>query len=350
MELMEIAERLSCTLEGDGKVIISGLATLEDALPGDLSFLTNPKYLPRVKFTKASAIIAGPDCPPIDMPILRNANSYLTFAKAIELFYSRPPRKPYIHPTAWISESAVLGDDVSIKAFAYIGDGVILGNRSSIGENTTILEGAEIGEDTLIHSGVVVRENVFIGKRCIIQDNAVIGSDGFGFAKQDDGTWYKIPQVGKVVIGDDVEIGACSTIDRAALGKTSILNGTKIDNLVHIGHGSQIGNHSLLCAQVGLAGSTKVGNKVILAGQVGAAGHLTIGDGVMAVAQSGIPSSVDAGKVISGSPAIDQRLWLKTSALFPRLPELHKAVRRLEKKVDSLERTFNVRLEGNTEF
>ncbi|HEV8485136.1 MAG TPA: UDP-3-O-(3-hydroxymyristoyl)glucosamine N-acyltransferase [Blastocatellia bacterium] len=339
MRLDEIAERLSCTLQGDGEIEIRGVATLEDATEGDLSFLTNSKYLADAKRTMASAVIVGSDCPDLGRSLLRHKNPYLTFARAIEVFHSRPARQPFVHPSAWVSDRAVIGADVSIDAFTHVADGVIIEARVRIGSNCTIEEGARVGEGTTIHSGSVICHEVVIGRRCIIQPNSVIGADGFGYAKADDGTWYKIIQTGTVVLGDDVEIGACTTIDRATLGQTVVGEGTKLDNLVQIGHGSSVAKNSLLCAQVGLAGSTRIGSNVVLAGQVGSAGHLTIGDGAIVTAQSGVGDDVEPGKVVSGSPAFDNRKWLRSTASFTRLPEIHRAMRDLERRVAKLEPT-----------
>jgi UDP-3-O-[3-hydroxymyristoyl] glucosamine N-acyltransferase len=338
MELSVMAEKLGCTLRGTGGVQINGLATLERAQTGELSFLTNPKYYKAARESQASALIVGPDCPPLDVPLLVHPNPYLIFAKAIELFYQSPRALANIHPTAWIADTAQIGKDVSIGAYACIGSDAVIEDGVEIREHCVIYPRARVGAGSLLHSGVTLREDVAIGKRCIIQNHAVIGSDGFGFAKDDQNRWYKIPQVGRVIIEDDVEIGACSTIDRAALGETIVGSHTKVDNLVQIGHGSTIGTNSLICAQVGLAGTTRVGNDVILAGQVGTAGHLTIGDGVIAIAQTGIPHSVEPGRTISGSPFVDHKQWLKASAIYAKLPELHKTLRNLEKRLQGLER------------
>jgi UDP-3-O-[3-hydroxymyristoyl] glucosamine N-acyltransferase len=344
MNLREIANELGCTIEGDESITIIGVSTLEDAKEGEISFFVNPKYFNKAKTTRASAIITGNDTPPLARALLRHSNPYLTFAKAIELFHPVEPNEPFIHSTAWIADSARIGQGVSIGAFSFVGENVIIKDSVDIRERCTIHSGASIGEETLIHSGCVIRERVVIGKRCIIQNNAVIGSDGFGYARQEDGRWYKILQSGTVIIEDDVEIGACATIDRATLGETRIARGTKIDNLVQVGHGCSIGNDVLLCAQVGLAGSTRVGNHVILAGQVGAGGHLTIGDGVMATAQSGIANSVPPGEMISGSPSVSHKDWLKGSAAFARLPKIQKTVRELEHRLTELEKSHKVTL------
>ena len=337
MKLAEVADRLSCKLEGDGSIDIVGVATLERAREGDLSFLTNSKYQTEAKRTGASALLVGTDYPAMSMALLRHENPYLAFAKAVEIFFRSPAISPSIHPTAWISDTAVIGQNVFIGPLSYIGERVVLGDEVRILARCTIQEGAQVGKGTLLHSGCVLREGVVVGRNCIIQNNAVVGSDGFGYAKESNGEWYKIIQSGTVIVEDDVEIGACSTIDRATLDETRVQRGTKIDNQVHIGHGCSIGIDNLLCAQVGLAGSTRTGAGVVLTGQVGAAGHLTIGDGAIATPQTGIASSVNAGVIVSGAPAIDHKSWLKSSAAFSRLPELQKTVRKLESRIAALE-------------
>jgi len=337
MRLSEIAGQFDCELDGDGGIEITGVATLELAGQGDLSFLTNSKYLNDARRTKASAIIVSLDCPQLEFPLLRHSNPYLVFAKAIEIFFGSTPDIPEIHPTAWIADTARLGKGVAIGAYTYIGDRAVIEDRVVIKSGCAVYGGASIGEATIIHAGCVIRENVTVGKRCIIHSNSVIGSDGFGFARQEDGSWYKILQVGNVMLEDDVEIGACTTVDRGTLSETRVSKGTKVDNLVQIGHGSIIGSDNLICAQVGLAGSTRTGKNVVLAGQVGAVGHLTIGDGAMVTAQSGVPGSVEAGKIISGSPAIENKDWLRSTAAFAKLPKILKAVRDLERRVSRLE-------------
>lgn len=337
MKLNELAQRLQCHLEGDGEIEIDGVATLESARTGQISFLTNPKYFTEAQTTTASAIIVGLDCPALEKPLLKHENPYLIFAKVLEIFFPESATEAHIHPTASIDESATIGQQVSIGAYSVIGSQVVIEDGVRIDSHCVIYADVKIGEKTILYSGCSIRERVIIGKRCIVQNNVVIGSDGFGFAKQKDGSWYKILQVGNVVIEDDVEIGSGTTIDRGTLGETRIGRGTKIDNLVQIGHGSLIGEDSLICAQVGLAGSTKVGNRVILAGQVGAAGHLTIGDDAIATPQTGIPNSVEPGKIISGSPAVDHRVWLKSSAVIARLPEMQKTIRKLDSRISHLE-------------
>jgi UDP-3-O-[3-hydroxymyristoyl] glucosamine N-acyltransferase len=337
VKLAEIANSLSCDLEGDGSKDIIGVATLENACDGDLSFFTNPKYQNAAKHSRASAILVDRDCPPMDVALLRHENPYLAFAKAVELFHTQTPARPFVHPLACVADTAVVGDGAYLGPYAYVGEQVVLGKHVVIQARCTVHEGAEIGDRTLIHSGSVVRERVVIGKNCVIQNNAVIGSDGFGYARQSNGEWYRIIQTGTVIIEDNVDIGACATIDRPTLGETRIKRGTKIDNLVHVGHGCIIGADNLLCAQVGLAGSSKTGTGVVLTGQVGVAGHLTIGDGTIVTPQSGIANSVESGRTISGSPAIDHNKWLRSSAAFSRLPDTQRTVRSLESRVSSLE-------------
>lgn len=338
MQLFEIAQRLGCILEGDPTTEITGVAGLEEAEAGQLTFLANPKYTQRFATTAASAAIVAKDFQsPIAIPLLRHQNPYLTFARALELFYSPPATQPGIHPTAIIDPTAKLGSGCSIGAYVVIGADVQIGDNTTIYPNCTIYAGAKIGSNVTIHSNCTIREYVVVGDRSILQNHVVLGGDGFGYAKQEDGTWYKIVQSGTVVLEEDVEIGSGSTIDRATVGETRIKRGAKIDNLVMVGHSCLVGENTLLCGQVGLAGSTRVGNNVTLAGQVGVAGHLTIGDNVVATAQTGIPSSIEAGKLVSGYPAIDNRLWLKSSAIFQRLPELQKELRRLQRRVAELE-------------
>jgi UDP-3-O-[3-hydroxymyristoyl] glucosamine N-acyltransferase len=335
VKLRELAERLRCELRGDGEVEIGSVAGIEQAGPGDLTFLANPRYASHLVATRAAAVILAPghEAP---VPSLVSDQPYLAFARAVALL--RPPARPApgVHPSAQVDPSAVLGAGVHVGALAVVGRGVRLGARSTLHPQVVLYEGVEVGEDCVLHAGVQVRERCRLGNRVVVQNGAVIGGDGFGFARDEGGRYQKFPQVGIVVIEDDVEIGALTAIDRAALGETRIGRGTKLDNLVQVGHSVAIGEDSVLAGQVGIAGSTRIGSRVTLAGQVGVAGHLTIGDGVVATAQTGIPSSVDSGRVVSGYPAIENRAWLKSSAVFAKLPELQKRLRDLERKVESL--------------
>jgi UDP-3-O-[3-hydroxymyristoyl] glucosamine N-acyltransferase len=337
VKLREIAARLDCRLEGDGEIEIQRVAGIEQAQAGDLTFFANPKYGAHLRGTRASAVILGDRAEGAPCAMLRAANPYLAFARAVELLVPRPSAVPGINPLAHVAPTATIAPDASIGPFVAVGAAARIGARTVVFPHVTIGDGAVIGEDCVIHARVSLRERVTVGNRVVIQDGAVIGSDGFGFAHQADGTHYKIPQVGGVTIDDDVEIGANTTIDRPAVGETRIGAGSKIDNLVQIAHGVTVGRDVLLAAQVGIAGSSTIEDRVTLAGQVGVAGHLTLGKGVVATAQTGIPNSVDAGSFVSGYPAIDNRDWLKSSAVFRRLPELKKALTALQRRLDELE-------------
>lgn len=341
MKLSEIAVKLGCTLEGDGDLEITGVATLEEAESGQITFLANLKYKSKLQTSAASAIIVANNYEvegTHTMALLRHANPYLKFAQAIELFYAAPEMPAGIHPTAIIAPSAALGKNIKVGANSVIWDDVVLGDDVTIHPNCVIYPSAQIGSGSTLHSHCVVREYVVLGERCTLQNGVVIGADGFGYAKQADGSWYKIRQSGRVVLGDDVEVGACSTIDRATIGETRVASGSKIDNLVMIGHGSRVGENTLLCGQVGLAGSSIIGRNVMLAGQVGVTGHLSIGDNVVVMAKSTVWKSVRANEVLNGSlPACDSRSWLKSSAIFMQLPQLQKTVRELQAKIVLLE-------------
>jgi len=327
MKLEDLARELGAECRGPADLEITGVAGIEDAGPGQLTFLSNRKYASFVRTTQASAILVQPDFAEIVTATLRTPNPYLAFARAVGLFYQPPAYALGIHPTAVIDATAVIGKDTHIGAYVVVGEGVVLGDRATLLPHVVLYPGVRAGEDFFAHAHAIVREGCRIGDRVVLQNGAVIGGDGFGFAKNDDGAWIKIPQSGPVVIADDVEIQSNACIDRASVGETRIGMGSKIDNLVQVGHGSSVGDHTLLCAQVGLAGSTQVGNNVILAGQVGVAGHCRIGDGVVATAQSGIPNDVAAGRTVSGYPAIDNRRWLRAVASFERLPDIFRKLR-----------------------
>ncbi len=336
MRLGEIARKLACTLEGDAQLEITGVAGIEDAKAGDLTFLANRKYRPALETTRASAILVAPDAGPVRIAVLRSANPYLDFARAIELFHAAPAFPAGVHATAVVAKSAKIGEGAHIGPFCYIDEDVEIGRNAVLHSFVAIYRGAKIGDDFFAHSHSAVREHCRIGHRVLLQNGVVIGSDGFGFAREANGKWYKMRQSGITIIGDDVEIQAHSAVDRATVGETRIGRGTKLDNFVQVGHASKVGEDTLLCGQVGLAGTTHVGNKCILAGQVGAAGHLTIGDGATLTAQSGVPGDIPAGALYSGYPAMDNLAWRKSIAVFNRLPELQKELRDLRAEVASL--------------
>jgi UDP-3-O-[3-hydroxymyristoyl] glucosamine N-acyltransferase len=337
MKLREIAERLGCRLSGDGEIEIDGIAGLQEAGPRHLTFLSNPRYAKHVNETRAAAILLEKVIPGLHLPCLISEDPYLDFARVLEWFYQPPRPAAGIHSTAVIAPSAKIGPNASIGAYAVVGEDVVMGSDAILHPHVVIYPGVRIGDRFEAHSHAVVREYCEIGHRVILQNGAVVGSDGFGFARQSDGSHHKIVQSGKVVIEDDVEIQAHTCIDRAAVGETRIGRGTKIDNLVQIGHAVQVGEKNILCAQVGIAGSTRLGDNCVLAGQVGLINHLTIGDNVLMTAQTGVAQDVPTGQKISGSPAIDNRLWLRSSTVFARLPELERAVRDLKQKSEKSE-------------
>jgi UDP-3-O-[3-hydroxymyristoyl] glucosamine N-acyltransferase len=331
MKLSEIAKRLGARLEpAEAEVEISGVAGIEEATDGQLTFVANPKYASAARTTNAAAIIVAPDFPPLPTPTLRCADPYLAFARTIEFFYTPPQYAAGIHPTAVIAKSARIGANASIGAYVVVDDDVEIGDDCTLLPHVVIYRGARIGRNFLAHAHAVVRENCRLGDNVILQNGVIVGADGFGFARAGEG-WHKIAQSGPAVVEDDVEVQANACIDRASVGQTLIGRGSKIDNLVQVGHGSAVGSNTLLCAQVGLAGSTVVGNDVILAGQVGVAGHCTIGDRVIATAQTGIPNDVEAGRIVSGYPAIDNKQWLRCVAVFNKLPELARMLRAASK-------------------
>ncbi|HET6670803.1 MAG TPA: UDP-3-O-(3-hydroxymyristoyl)glucosamine N-acyltransferase [Pyrinomonadaceae bacterium] len=338
MKLSELAALTSARVEGDANTEIIGAAGLDDARSGDVSFLANPRYTPRVNDTAASAIYAAEDAQiEREMPILRAKDPYLAYTRALRLFHPEPYIPPGIHPTAVIDETAVVASDVWIGACTVIGPRVRIEPGVRIYPNTTIYQDVTIGEDSVVHSGTVIRERSVIGKRVIIHNNVVVGCDGFGYAKDEERRWLKIPQTGRVLIEDDVEIGAGTTIDRASVGESRIGRGTKIDNLVQIGHSCTVAEDTLLCAQVGLAGSSHIGSRVILAGQAGVAGHLKIGDDVVITAKSATSHDIPAGKVISGIPAFDNKEWLRSTAAFRRLGEMQRTLRDFGKRLTAIE-------------
>ncbi len=332
MILRDLADRLGCAVRGDGAVEVFRVAGLDDSGPGDLTFVANPKYLPRLAHTQASAVILSPEVPSA-LPALVSPNPYLAYARAARLLHPQPSPPPGVHPSAVVDPTSTLGPGAHVGALAVIGPGARVGARTVVHAHVVLYAGVEVGADCVLHSGVHVREGCHLGDRVVVQNGAVIGGDGFGFAKDEAGRYEKIPQMGIVVVEDDVEIGANVAIDRASMRETRVGRGTKIDNLVQVGHSVVIGHDTVLAGQVGIAGSTRIGDRVTLAGQVGVAGHLTVGDDAVATAQTGIPSSVEAGALVSGSPAIDNRTWLKASAVFPRLPELLRRLRALERRL-----------------
>ncbi len=327
MKLSDIASALGASLENaDGNTEITAVAGIEEAAAGHITFVANPKYAAMAKTTPASAVIVSEDFPAIPGGMLRSRNPYLAFARAINLFYKTPVYAPGIHPAAVIAPSAKIGANAHIGAYVVIDDDVVIGDNAVLLPHVVIYRGVRIGANFFAHAHAVVREFCTLGDNVVLQNGVIVGCDGFGFARDGD-HWEKITQSGPTVLEDNVEVQANSCIDRASIGETRIGRGAKVDNLVQVGHGSAVGENTLLCSQVGLAGSTVVGKNVILAGQVGVAGHCNIGDGVIVTAQSGTHGDIPAGSMVSGSPAFDHKQWLRAVGIFSKLPELAKAVR-----------------------
>jgi UDP-3-O-[3-hydroxymyristoyl] glucosamine N-acyltransferase len=328
MKLADIAFALNASLENASPdTDITSVAGIEQAGPGQITFVANVKYTGAAKTTKASAVIVAEDFPAIATGMLRSKNPYLAWAKAVELFFEPPRYSPGAHPTAVVHPTAKVGKNAHLGPYVVIDEGAEIGDNAVLLAHVVIYRGAKIGSDFFAHAHAVVREFCQLGDNVLLQNGVVVGSDGFGFAKDDTGHWYKIVQSGNVVVESDVELQANTCIDRASIGETRIGRGAKLDNLVHVGHSCTIGHDTLLCAQVGLAGTTDVGNNVILAGQVGVSGHVKIGDRAIAIAQSGIPHDVAPGAMVSGAPAIDHKLWLKCCAAYTKLPDLVRAMR-----------------------
>ncbi len=337
MKLGELAIRLGAELRGDTELEVTGVRGIEEAGSTEVTFVANPKYTGLARQTKAAAVLVEPDFPEIAVATLRLKNPYLAFARTLGFFYQPPSYAPGIHPSAVIDPTAEIGEGAHIGAYVVIGAGVRLGPSATLLPHVVIYPGVTAGSYLFAHAHAVVRENCVLGDHVTLENGAIVGADGFGFAKNEKGRWQKIPQSGPVRLGNHVDVQANATIDRATVGATEIGDGTKVDNLVQVGHGSRVGENTLLCAQAGLAGSSVVGSNAILAGQAGVAGHCTLGDGVILTAQSGVSHDVPAGKMISGSPAFDNRLWLRAVTVFQRLPELIKRLDRVEKKLAALD-------------
>ena len=337
MNLSDLAATLGCELRGDSSIEITGVAGLEQAGATEITSLHNPKYAPKAKHTRAAAILVKTYLEDIAPAQLLSKNPYLDFARALELFYQPPRPARGIHPLAYVAPTAQIGENASVGPFVAIGEHVTIGRDAVLHPHVVIYEGATIGDRFIAHSHSVVREHCRVGNRVVLQNNVVVGGDGFGFAKQSDGTHYKIVQSGITVIEDDVEIQTLTSIDRASTGETRVKRGAKIDSLVQVGHGCVVGEDNIICSQTGLAGSSILEKNVLLAAQVGISGHLTIHDNAVIYAQSGIGGDVEAGAVMSGSPAFDAREWLRAITAFPKLPVLLRTMRQLEKRVAELE-------------
>ena len=336
MKLSELAAATGSTIEnGSPDLEIKAAAGLDLAGEGDVTFLANPKYTPQIATTRATAIFldAKTETGRRDLAVLRSIDPYVAYTRALRIFHPEPELNPFRHPTAVIDESAAVDESTEIHANVVIGRNCRIAAGVRIYPNATVYDNASIGENSVLHSGVSVRENCEVGRNCIIHNNSTIGSDGFGYSKDEAKHWLKIPQTGRVVLEDDVEIGANTAIDRASVGETRIRRGAKIDNLVQIGHSCTVDEDALICSQTGLAGSSVIGKRVILAGQVGIAGHLKVGDDAVITAKSATSHDVEPGKVISGIPGFDNKEWLRSTAAYRRLGELAQRIRTLEKTI-----------------
>lgn len=344
MKLSALAEATFSTIEqGDPDLEINAAGGLDIAGSGEVTFLANPKYTPQIKTTGASAIFLndGVSIDRNEIAVLRSKDAYLAYTRALRLFNPERPLEPSVHDTAVIDPSASVSPTCEIGPHVVIGKNCRIADGVKIFANVTIYDGASVGRNSVLHSGVSVRENCEIGANCIVHNNSTIGCDGFGYAKDEDKRWLKIPQVGRVVLEDDVEIGANTAIDCASVGETRIKRGAKIDNLVQIGHSCTIDEDALICSQTGLAGSSVIGKRVILAGQVGIAGHLKVGDDAVLTAKSATSHDVEPGKVISGIPGFENKDWLRATAAYRKLGEIVQRLRGLEKKVEEMGRVRN---------
>jgi len=348
MKLGELASRLGAELRGDADLEVTGVKGIEEAGPSEITFVANPKYAGLARKTHAAAVLVEPDFQEIPAATLRIANPYHAFSRALALFYQPPAYPPGIHATAVVDPSAEIGEGAHIGAYVVIGPNVRIGPHATLLPHVVLYPGVQAGSYFFAHAHAVVREHCILGDHVTLENGAIVGADGFGFSKSETGHWEKIPQSGPVLIGDRVDVQANATIDRATVGATEIGDGAKIDNLVQVGHGSRVGHDTLLCAQTGLAGSSFIGNNVILAGQVGIAGHCSVGDGVILTAQSAVSHDVPPGKMISGSPGFDNRVWLRATAIFQRLPELLKRLDRLEKQIAPQSKTESQAQPGET--
>ena len=333
ISLKEVLKITGGKLIGDENLKIKKISPIDKAEPGDITFLSNKKYIPYLKQTKASAIILDKEIKNLGIAQIVSENPYLAYAKLLTFFTKKDIKHTGVSPKAFVDESSIIPENVTVYPGAYIGKNVKIDENTIIYPNVVIGDNCKIGKNCIIYANVSIYHNTIIGDNVIIHAGTVIGSDGFGYAK-DGEKYFKIPQIGNVIIEDDVEIGANCTIDRGAIESTKIGKGVKIDNLVQIAHNVEIGENSVIVAQVGISGSTKIGKKVVLAGQVGIAGHIKIGDNVMVGAKSGIGRSLRDGSIVSGIPVIDHKKWLKWAVSYEKLPELIKKVKELEKKIN----------------
>ncbi len=339
----QIADYLKGEIVGDPNVTVSNFSKIEEGKTGTISFLANPKYTPYIYTTEADIVLVNSDFvpeKPIKATLVKVPNAYAALASLLEMVNSATPRKSGLEEMSFVSPTATLGEEVYVGAFAYIADNVKIGSKSVIHPQVYVGDNVTIGEECILYPGVKIYSNCVIGDRCIIHSGAVIGADGFGYSKESE-AYHKIPQIGNVVIEEDVEIGANSTIDRAVMGSTVIRRGVKLDNLIQIAHNCDIGEHTAMAAQVGIAGSTKIGENCVLGGQVGIGGHITIGKNSQVGAQSGIISNTKEGSEIMGSPAIPVKSFFKSSIIVPKLPDMYRQLNAMEKELAELKKRLD---------
>ncbi|MCD6527988.1 MAG: UDP-3-O-(3-hydroxymyristoyl)glucosamine N-acyltransferase [Desulfuromonas sp.] len=338
--LKQLAELVDAEVIGNESIEIQRLAPIDGAGSGDITFIANPKYLSCLETTGASAVLVDQPLDRDDIAYLVCKNPYLAFAKVLTHLNVKRPEPLGVLPGASVAESATLGERVTIHPGASVGEQCVIGDDTIIHPNVVVYANVRIGNECLLHAGCVIREDCVLGNRVILQPNAVIGSDGFGFAP-DGEAYYKIPQVGIVIVEDDVEIGAGSCIDRAAMGVTRIGTGCKLDNMVQIGHNATVGAHTVMAAQAGIAGSAKVGRHCTFGGQSAVAGHIEVGDNLTLGGRGGITGSIEGNQVVSGVPAIPHRDWLKASMSFGRLPQMRKEIATLKRQLDALQKLMD---------
>ena len=339
----QIASFIQGEIVGDENAMVHTFAKIEEGVPGALSFLSNPKYTPYIYETQASIVLVNRDFVPeqeVKATMIKVDNAYESLAKLLTLYEQSKPKHSGIHPLAFVAPSAKIGKDVYIAPFAYVGEHAEVGDRTQLYPHATVGEGVKIGDDCIVYANATIYHDCRVGNRCVLHSGSVVGADGFGFAPTAEG-YEKIPQIGIVVLEDDVEIGANTCVDRATMGATIVHRGVKLDNLVQVAHNDEIGSHTVMAAQVGIAGSTKVGEWCMFGGQVGIAGHIHIGDKVVFGAQSGVPSSVEANQQLIGTPPMEERPYFRAQAVFRKLPDMYRELGALRKELNELKKQLN---------
>lgn len=336
----QIAAFLQGEVVGDENITVHTFAKIEEGVPGALSFLSNPKYTPYIYKTKSSIVLVNKGFVPegdIQATLIKVENAYDSLARLLTLYEQSQPKKTGIDPLAYIAPTAHIGQDVYIAPFAYVGDHAEVGDHAQLHPHAVVGDHAKIGSHTILHANVTIYHDCRVGNHCILHSGCVVGADGFGFAPTPEG-YEKIPQIGIVIVEDNVEIGANTCIDRATMGATVLHQGVKLDNLIQVAHNVEVGSHTVMASQVGVAGSTKIGQWCMFGGQVGVAGHIQVGDQVKCGAQTGIAGSIPSGKTIQGSPAIDAKNFARSSVVYKKLPEMYATLNQLQREIDELKK------------